>query len=83
VLTPLQAQAEKAARWARQTISAAVEADSQISVKDACQAAAEILASVLHVSVETLAALQLLDQPFILAVLRTAAGWVPEGDADG
>ncbi len=81
-LTPLQHQAEKAARWARQTIATAVETGCPIIVSDACQAAAELLASVLHVSPQALAALQLLDQPFILAVLRTAAGWIPGGDDD-
>ncbi len=79
-LTQLQQQAEKAARWARQTISAAVEAGVPLVASDACQAAAELLASILHVSPATLAALRLLDQPFILAVLRTAAGWIPADD---
>lgn len=77
-LTPLQAQADKASRWARHAISAAVEADAPLTVADGCQAAAEILSSVLHVSPQTLAALRLLDQGFVLTVLRTAAGWIAE-----
>lgn len=78
-LTEHQKQAERAARWARQSISAAVEANTPMTVVDACQAAAELLSSVLHISPMTLSALKLLDQGFVLAVLRTAAGWVPEG----
>lgn len=81
-LSPHQQQAVKAARWARQIITAAVEAGAPVGAVDACQAAAEILSSVLHVSPEALAALRLLDQPFVLVVLRTAAGWIPEGAAN-
>lgn len=77
-LTPLQAQAEKAARWARHALNAAVDGVAPLMVADGCQAAAELLSSVLHVSPETLAALKLLDQGLVLAVLRTGAGWVAE-----
>ncbi len=79
-LTPLQQQAEKAARWARQTLTTAIETDMQVVVADACQATAEILSAVLYISPQTLAALRLLDQFFMLAVLRTAAGWIPSDD---
>lgn len=78
-LTPAQTQAVGAARWARQTITAAVEAQAPLEAEAACKAAADLLASVLHVSPEVLANLRLLDQPFILAVLRTGAGWVDDG----
>lgn len=74
-LSPAQTSAVAAARWARQTLTAAVESGGSLDVAACCAATADILAAVCHVSPETLAALRLFDDGFIQRVLRIAAGW--------
>lgn len=74
-LTPAQLSAVAAARWARQTLTAAVESGVGLDVAACCAATADILAATYYINADSFAVLRLFDDGFIQRVLRIAAGW--------
>lgn len=76
-LTPEQAKAEAVAKAARSALIASVADQTGLPMQLACRWAAELLATVNHVSVDVIAGLGLLDDALVAAVLYAAAGLTP------
>lgn len=76
-LTPEQTKAEAVAKAARGAIVASVADQTGLPMQLACRWAAELLATVNHVSVDAIATLGLLDDALVAAVLYSAAGLTP------
>lgn len=76
-LTPEQTKAEAVAKAARSALIASVADNTGLPMQLACRWAAELLATVNHISIDAIAALGLLDDALVAAVLYSASGLTP------
>ena len=81
MLTPEQAKAEAVAKAARAALVASVTDQEGLPMQLACRWAAELIATVNHVSVDVVSGLGLLDDALVAATLYSAAGLTPRLEA--